>query len=149
MNHGPSATRIYSSKELSDVLDNTQSKYNNSHPADGSSSWETEAKMMIHRDTDTDHVLATNSSYRKQTEVWGDCQVSRLPESPDRDYVTRSRAPDLTTRLCPSAGGLRLVGRRRLGTKFLLLFQPTGTAFIAQGPTNMKGNLSLILGLQF
>jgi hypothetical protein len=27
------------------------------------------------------------------------CQVSRLLESPDRDYVARSRAPDLTTKL--------------------------------------------------
>jgi hypothetical protein len=42
------------------------------------------------------------------------CQVSRLLESPDRDYVARSRAPDLTTKLYPSAGGLRSVGRRRL-----------------------------------
>jgi hypothetical protein len=40
------------------------------------------------------------------------CQVSRLPESPDRYYVARSRAPDLTTKLYPYAGGLRSVGRR-------------------------------------
>jgi hypothetical protein len=41
-----------------------------------------------------------------------DFQVPRHPMTPDRDYVTRSCAPVLTTRLCPSAGGLRTIGGR-------------------------------------
>jgi hypothetical protein len=46
------------------------------------------------------------------TDIVAVCQVPQCLAPPDRDYGARSRAPVLTVRFCPSAGGLRLVGGR-------------------------------------
>jgi hypothetical protein len=71
------------------------------------------------------------------------CQVPRHPTPPDHDYIARSHAPVLTVRLCPSAGGLRLIGGGRgLGIIILLnLPRDRLQAYMAIGPTEWRQSL--------